>query len=178
MGMRNIMWDADTEDWNMPAPGGGKLSPKVVDAKFQSWIDGYKSGKDRSGKIVLEHELNHATINISMYWMPKLQKVFNVVPALTCNGITQPYWENNFVYPMDNEVNIMSVLTKSRPKSTTTIISTTNIFTKTTSNTSTPTSRSCISGVEGRKQSNGRRNYCCTTSDDCFSNCQGGKCTY
>jgi hypothetical protein len=36
-------------------------------------------------------------------WLPTLQKDFNVIPALACNGISQPYWETGFTYPLQNE---------------------------------------------------------------------------
>ena len=101
MGLRTILWDEDTDDWNVSGgPNGGTLSPRKVDAKFAKWINNYKTGKDISGHIVLEHELNHVTVNLSMFWMPKLKETFNVIPALSCNGITRPYWEESFVYPV------------------------------------------------------------------------------
>jgi hypothetical protein len=39
---------------------------------------------------------------MSMNWLPTLQKVFNVIPALACNNVTQPYWEQQYVYPLEN----------------------------------------------------------------------------
>ncbi|KAL9552590.1 hypothetical protein MBANPS3_003701 [Mucor bainieri] len=35
-------------------------------------------------------------------WLPEIQKVFNVLPALACNDVSQPYWEENWVYPTNN----------------------------------------------------------------------------
>ncbi|KAI8080268.1 uncharacterized protein B0P05DRAFT_490653, partial [Gilbertella persicaria] len=135
MGLRTVIWDEDTNDWAMKAPGGGNLSPHVVDGYFEKWISNYKSGKDKKGHIVLEHELNHATVNMSMFWMPKLQETFNVIPALACNGITQPYWEENFVYPTDNSGAPTTKTTTAGAKTTTT-----------TAAASTPTSSTCTSG--------------------------------
>lgn len=103
MGMRTILWNWDSNDWDMPAPGGGNLSPDVVDGYFEGWIEGEKSGNQTVGHIVLEHELNHATVNMTMKWLPTLQEVFNVIPALACNNVTQPYWEEQFVYPTSNQ---------------------------------------------------------------------------
>ncbi|KAI8970370.1 hypothetical protein BDF20DRAFT_980158 [Mycotypha africana] len=99
MGMRTILWDRDTKDWAMSAPGSGALSTKAVDGFFEQWITDYKSGRDTAGHIVLEHELTSRTVEMSMYWLPKIKKVFNVVPALSCAGVSQPYWEEDFVYP-------------------------------------------------------------------------------
>lgn len=146
MGLRTIIWDEDTDDWDMPAPGGGNLSPKVVDAKFQKWIDNYTSGKDKQGHIVLEHELNSATVNMSMHWMPKLQEVFNVVPALACNGITQPYWEEQFVYPTE----------------------------KVDKPVSTPSN--CAAGSFGLGNGDGYNGACCKDQSDCWDDCISGKC--
>lgn len=99
MGMRTVLWDKDTQDWALPAPGGGDLPPSEVNLKFSEWIDDEKYGNKSHGTIVLQHELNSATIRMSQKWLPKIKKVFNVVPALACNDISQPYWESDFEYP-------------------------------------------------------------------------------
>ncbi|GAA5799937.1 hypothetical protein EDC94DRAFT_555415 [Helicostylum pulchrum] len=168
MGMRNILWDQDTNDWAMPAPGGGNLSPKKVDAFFQERIDSYKSGKDSAGHIVLQHETNSATVNMTMFWLPRLQNVFNVIPALACNGITQPYWETNFVYPISNPENPPATFT-SKPPATTTP------GTK-TSATPTPTNGACVPGSFGLGFGDGYNGYCCKTEQDCLDNCLSGSC--
>ncbi|KAI8578449.1 hypothetical protein K450DRAFT_246862 [Umbelopsis ramanniana AG] len=103
MGMRTIIWDEDTNDWNMPGDGGGNLSPNTVDGYFQGWIDAYKNGTDKTnGHIVLEHELNNATVSMAEKWLPTLQTTFNVVPVHECMNISNPYWEDNFVYATEN----------------------------------------------------------------------------
>ncbi|KAL7329344.1 hypothetical protein PS15p_207457 [Mucor circinelloides] len=99
MGMRTVLWNRDTNDWDMPAPGGGKLAPSKVDGYFKSWINEEKSGKNKEGVLVLEHELNHATVNMTEKWLPTVKETFNVVSAMTCNNILQPYWETDFKYP-------------------------------------------------------------------------------
>ncbi|KAG1107897.1 hypothetical protein G6F42_016194 [Rhizopus arrhizus] len=83
----------------MPAPGGGKLAPSKVDGYFKSWINEEKSGKNKEGVLVLEHELNHATVNMTEKWLPTVKETFNVVSAMTCNNVLQPYWETDFKYP-------------------------------------------------------------------------------
>jgi hypothetical protein len=105
MGMRTIVWDEDTNDWNMPGDGGGNLSPSTVDGYFKNWIKKGKSGTDKHGHIVLEHELNNATVKMTEKWLPSLQEVFNVVPIHKCMNISHPYWESNWVYPTDDESN-------------------------------------------------------------------------
>ncbi|KAL0094449.1 chitin deacetylase [Phycomyces blakesleeanus] len=102
MGLRTILWDEDTNDWDMPGEGGGNLAPSKVDSYFQGWIDARNSGKDnKRGHIVLEHELNNSTVSMTEKWLPKLQQVFNVVSVHACMNISQPYWEENWVYPTE-----------------------------------------------------------------------------
>ncbi|CAO0798128.1 unnamed protein product [Mucor circinelloides] len=102
MGLQTILWDEDTNDWDMPGEGGGKLAPKTVDGYFQGWIDNFKNGKDKQhGHIVLEHELNNATVNMTEHWLPKLQETFNVVTIQQCMNISNPYWEENWQYPTE-----------------------------------------------------------------------------
>lgn len=103
MGLRTIIWDEDTNDWNMPGTGGGNLSPNTVDGYFQGWIDARKNGTDNvNGHVVLEHELNNATVSMAEKWLPTLQTTFNVVPVHECQNISQPYWETSFTYPTEN----------------------------------------------------------------------------
>ncbi|CAO3679778.1 unnamed protein product [Rhizopus stolonifer] len=101
MGLHTVIWNWDSNDWDMPAPGGGNLPPATVDGYFEGWIADEKSGNQTHGHVVLEHELNSATVNMTMFWLPKIQKVFNVIPALACNNVTQPYWEPQMVYPLE-----------------------------------------------------------------------------
>lgn len=161
MGLRTIIWDKDTDDWDMPAPGGGNLSPKKVDAYFATLISNEKANKDKTGHIVLEHELNSATVNMSMFWMPKIQATFNVLPALTCNNILQPYWEENFVYPKEG----------SAPAATTTAPSKTI-----TSAAPTSTSSTCTSGSFGLGNGDGYNGACCKDQSDCQDDCISGSC--
>ncbi|KAI8988043.1 hypothetical protein BDF20DRAFT_970080 [Mycotypha africana] len=102
MGLTTVMWDWDTNDWDMPAPNGGNLPPETVDGYFKKWIKSQKKGKEKTGHIVLQHELNSATVSMAEKWLPVIQNTFNVLPATSCNGIEKPYWEENFVYPLRN----------------------------------------------------------------------------
>ncbi|KAI7906000.1 uncharacterized protein BX663DRAFT_581099 [Cokeromyces recurvatus] len=101
MGLRTVIWDKDSVDWDIAVAGGGNLKPSQVSAKFKKWIKHAKSGKNNNGTIVLEHELSSATVKMTQKWLPKIKKVFKVLPALACNNITQPYWETSFNYPLD-----------------------------------------------------------------------------
>lgn len=189
MGMRTILWDEDTEDWNLLAVNGGSLSPTVVDGYFNTWINNYKYGKDKADHIVLEHELNHATINMSISWLPKLKQAFNVIPALACNGITQPYWEDSFVYPLSNYPGTATAITTTTKatiittKSTATTKTSTSITRETTATTKTtitspPTYTAIlIAGVSGDKYGDGDSGCCCTTSDYCINTCRFGACS-
>ncbi|KAI8072573.1 hypothetical protein BC940DRAFT_292908 [Gongronella butleri] len=106
MGLNTIIWDWDTNDWAMPGSGGGTLSPDTVDGYFEGWIQGRQNGSDTaSGHIVLEHELNNATVSMAEKWLPQLQKTFRVVPVSQCQNDSHPYWEQNFIYPTDNGAN-------------------------------------------------------------------------
>ncbi len=123
MGMQNILWDQDTNDWDMPGEGGGKLLPSKVDSYFKGWIDASKKGTDKTGHIVLEHELNNATVKMIEKWLPSLQENFEVVSIQQCMNVSQPYWESNWVYPtMENNTTAPITNTTSDVPSTTTII--------------------------------------------------------
>ncbi|CEP17107.1 hypothetical protein [Parasitella parasitica] len=101
MGLTTVLWDEDTDDWNMPGDGGGNLSPETVDGYFENWIAARKNGTDnQTGHIVLQHELNNATVSMAEKWLPQVQQAFNVVPWNQCFNISQPYWETSFVYPI------------------------------------------------------------------------------
>ncbi|KAI9247358.1 hypothetical protein BY458DRAFT_484152 [Sporodiniella umbellata] len=169
MGLRNVLWNEDTNDWNMPDPmNGGNLAPKIVDGYFQSWINAQKAGKLDKGILVLEHELNRMTVNMTMHWLPIIQKDFTVVSALSCNGIRQPYWESGFVYPVvgDDPITTTKTVTKTVTISTTTT-------TVTATSTAVPT---CISGAYGLGNGDGYNGYCCKTQADCVDDCVSGKC--
>ncbi|OZJ02658.1 hypothetical protein BZG36_04416, partial [Bifiguratus adelaidae] len=97
MGMRTILWDWDSNDWNIKGPDGGSLSSSTVDGYFSKWIADAK--KTNHGHIVLEHELSDTTVNVAEKWLPQIQKAFKVVPATECFNISQPYWESQYRYP-------------------------------------------------------------------------------
>ncbi|OZJ01604.1 hypothetical protein BZG36_05583, partial [Bifiguratus adelaidae] len=98
MGMRTIIWDWDSNDWNIEGPDGGSLTAATVDSYFNTWIADAK--KYNHGHIVLEHELSSTTVSMAEKWLPSLQQAFKVVPATECFNISNPYWETNFRYPV------------------------------------------------------------------------------
>jgi hypothetical protein len=103
MGLATVLWDEDTNDWNMPGSGGGNLPPATVDGYFEDWIAARKNGSDNAtGHVVLQHELNNATVSMAEKWLPQVQQAFNLVPWNQCFNLAQPYWETNFVYPVAN----------------------------------------------------------------------------
>lgn len=103
MGLTTVIWDEDTNDWNMPGDGGGNLSPETVDGYFEGWIAARKNGTDnKTGHIILQHELNNATVSMAEKWLPQVKEAFNVVPWNQCFNVSQPYWETKFVYPTSN----------------------------------------------------------------------------
>ncbi|KAG1470396.1 hypothetical protein G6F56_002712 [Rhizopus delemar] len=172
MGLRNVLWNEDTNDWDMPdTMNGGNLPSKTVDGYFQSWINAQKAGKLKTGILVLEHELNRMTVNMSMHWLPIIQKDFNVVSALSCNGISQPYWETDFVYPVvgDNTTKAGTTTT------TTTKAGTATTTTKAAATTTTAIS-GCVSGSYGLGNGDGYNGYCCKSQADCLDDCISGKC--
>ncbi|KAF7724208.1 hypothetical protein EC973_001227 [Apophysomyces ossiformis] len=116
MGMTTILWDYDSNDWNMPGSGGGKLPPSTVDGYFEDWIAARKNGSDTAtGHITLQHELNNATVAMAEKWLPQVQQAFRVVPWNQCMNVAQPYWETNFVYPTNNNVTVAKPSTTSSP---------------------------------------------------------------
>ncbi|KAI8887549.1 carbohydrate esterase family 4 protein [Backusella circina FSU 941] len=139
MGLTTVIWDEDTNDWNMPGDGGGNLSPDTVDGYFEGWIDARKNGTDnQSGHIVLEHELNNSTVSMAEKWLPQLQQVFKVVPWNECMNISDPYWETNFVYP-----------TQSGSNSTTSSV-TSSVIASSTASAVTPAASSSDSSSSGQ----------------------------
>jgi hypothetical protein len=96
MGMRTILWEQDSFDWQI---GSGHPSSET-DRYFEKWISARNSSADaENGHITLQHELNAETIKIAMKWLPQVAKQFNVMPIHQCLDDTSPYWETNFVYP-------------------------------------------------------------------------------
>ncbi|KAF9953964.1 hypothetical protein BGZ72_005002 [Mortierella alpina] len=108
MGLRAILWDRDTDDWKINgdqvAPGPDSISFAQANNTVKGWIDNQTKGNDtQQGHVVLEHELSNATITLTEFWLPTIQKNYKTMPATACNNIAQPYWEEKFVYPIQGK---------------------------------------------------------------------------
>ncbi|EIE84850.1 hypothetical protein RO3G_09560 [Rhizopus delemar RA 99-880] len=187
MGLRTVLWNEDSNDWNMPDnDNGGTLSPKKVDGYFQSWINAEKAGKFKTGLVVLEHELNRKTVNMTMHWLPTLEKTFNVVPALSCptctddcisgkcNGPVNPKPKPNTSctsgsYGLEKGDGYSGYCCKTQADCQDDCVSG-------KCNGPTAPSSSCKPGSRGKRKGDGKDGYCCSSSDDCLETCRSGKC--
>lgn len=70
LGMQIIMWNQDTEDWSMGKNGG--TTKEQIAKSMTEWLTGPKT----TGLMVLEHELNNATV----------QAFIDAVPEIEANG--------------------------------------------------------------------------------------------
>ncbi|KAF9973267.1 chitin deacetylase [Actinomortierella ambigua] len=91
MGYTNVIWDYDTDDWQMP-PGGSRTESQV-DADFSKWIAA--APNDTTGHIVLEHELYQTTVDAAIKNLPNVQKTWKTVPVAACMNDPHPYREQN-----------------------------------------------------------------------------------
>ncbi|GJJ73365.1 hypothetical protein EMPS_05723 [Entomortierella parvispora] len=108
MGLRTIIWDQDTNDWQIVgdqvAPTSSSISYATANNTVEGWIANHVKGNDtQHGHITLEHELSNATITLAEFWLPTIQKLYQTMPATACNNIAQPYWEESFVYPIQGD---------------------------------------------------------------------------
>lgn len=109
MGMRTILWDQDTDDWNIigdqVVPTTSSINYTKANATMEGFIQSRVSGQDtQHGHITLQHELSNSTITLAEFWLPTIQKLYQTMPATACNNIAQPYWEESFVYPIQGTV--------------------------------------------------------------------------
>ncbi|WFD21241.1 hypothetical protein MCAP1_003502 [Malassezia caprae] len=86
LGLRTILWQEDTDDWNVVNVGKQK-----VEQNYQNIID----KADSESPIVLTHEIVNQTMQMFMDEYPKIEKAYkNLVPITACHNITNPYPEN------------------------------------------------------------------------------------
>ncbi|KAG0661302.1 hypothetical protein C6P46_004073 [Rhodotorula mucilaginosa] len=96
--MRTVVWNEDTDDWNW-----SNVGMAAVRANYQGILDDQTAGKfDRSGTIVLTHELDNGTMALSEEFLPHIRQQFvgGVMPVAVCSNNTRPYVETaDYVYP-------------------------------------------------------------------------------
>ncbi|KAF8974137.1 hypothetical protein BGZ46_009734 [Entomortierella lignicola] len=110
MGLRTIIWDLDTNDWQIYSDSQGPAAPDPIsyttaNDTVAGWMANRENGNDTAhGHITLEHELSNSTITLAEFWLPTIQTLYKTIPATACNNIAQPYWEENFIYPIQGDV--------------------------------------------------------------------------
>jgi len=86
--MITVLWDQDTNDWNLPVVGQAVIQ--------QNFNEIFGNVSQQHGMMVLDHELDE---NITGIWIdnyPQIKTTFSaVVAGLTCNNITSPWAETN-----------------------------------------------------------------------------------
>ena len=90
LGLKSILWSADTSDWQVQPQG---TKPRSVIEQNYATIIANVSQTD--GNIVLTHEINGDTMALAMEQYPNITKAFkNVVPLTACMNWTNPYAED------------------------------------------------------------------------------------
>ncbi|GEM08101.1 chitin deacetylase, carbohydrate esterase family 4 protein [Rhodotorula toruloides] len=96
--MRTIVWNADTDDYNWITQG-----LPAIRKNYQSILNNQSAGAyDNSGAIVLTHEIDAGTMQLSQEFLPQIMKQFTggVLPVAVCMNNTEPYVEQgSYVYP-------------------------------------------------------------------------------
>lgn len=94
LGLRSILWSADTTDWQVKP--SGTLSKAEIDQVYANIIGNVS---ETVGNIVLSHEINGDTMDIAMEQYPNIIAKFeHVVPLTACMNWTSPYAEK-ITYP-------------------------------------------------------------------------------
>ncbi|PKI82903.1 hypothetical protein MVES1_003767 [Malassezia vespertilionis] len=98
LGLRTIVWDHDTDDWNIVP--GGKQSTAKIESNYQKIIDAGKNGSTADkGIMVLTHELTNQTMDMFMNEYSKVKAAYkNLVPISACMNASSPYVEDQPTY--------------------------------------------------------------------------------
>ena len=98
LGLRTMMWNVDTNDWNIQPYGS--VPTASMRATYSSIISmATMPAAATGGVIVLEHELEQSAMNMSIEQYPAVKAAWkHVVPLTACLNITKPYPED-IVYP-------------------------------------------------------------------------------
>ncbi|GAA5909346.1 uncharacterized protein JCM6883_005847 [Sporobolomyces salmoneus] len=96
--METIIWTDDTFDYDWVT-----LGKPAIRANYDAILAKQANGTyNDEGIIVLTHEIDGGTMELSQEYLPKMQAAFSggVVPVGTCRNISEPYVEtSDFVYP-------------------------------------------------------------------------------
>ncbi|GAA5993352.1 hypothetical protein JCM10908_001443 [Rhodotorula pacifica] len=96
--LRTVVWNQDTDDWSWSTIGMA-----AVRANYQGILERQTAGKfNRTGTIVLTHELDNGTMELSQEFLPQIRQQFvgGVMPVAVCSNNTRPYVETvDYVYP-------------------------------------------------------------------------------
>ncbi|GAA6005703.1 hypothetical protein JCM11491_003731 [Sporobolomyces phaffii] len=96
--METIIWDEDTFDYDWVT-----LGKPAIRANYDAILAKQANGTyNTRGIIVLTHEIDGGTMELSQEYLPKMQAQFSggVVPVGTCRNVTEPYVEtSDFIYP-------------------------------------------------------------------------------
>jgi hypothetical protein len=106
--MRTVIWNEDTDDWNWATVG-----VPAIDANYDKIIAKATSKYSTSGTIVLTHEIDGMTMNISQAYLPKIREQFTggVMPVAVCMNNTTPYVETaNYVCTSYSQLSLFSFL--------------------------------------------------------------------
>ena len=94
MGYTSVIWDLDTNDWQMdPTSKQTAVTQQSVGQLFNQWVA--EAPKDTTGHICLEHELYQSTVEAAITNLPKLQKTWKTMPVSACMNDPHPYLEKN-----------------------------------------------------------------------------------
>jgi len=95
MGYVAVIWDIDTNDWQMP-PGGTKTAAEI-DALFAGWIS--TNNANKTGHICLEHEIYETSITEAIKQLPNIRANWKPMPVASCVNDSHPYVENTITFP-------------------------------------------------------------------------------
>jgi peptidoglycan/xylan/chitin deacetylase (PgdA/CDA1 family) len=95
MGYVAVIWDIDTNDWQMP-PGGTKTAAEI-DTLFAGWISSNKVNK--TGHVCLQHEIYQTSVAEAIKQMPNILANWKPVPVASCVNDAHPYVETTINFP-------------------------------------------------------------------------------
>ncbi|KAH8917348.1 carbohydrate esterase family 4 protein [Atractiella rhizophila] len=93
LGMRTILWDHDTFDYELDAG----TPQSTIDNNYQGI---YNAASDNNGVVVLQHELTDQTMGEFIRQYPNAaQHYHHFMPVTSCYNDTTPYVQTNITFP-------------------------------------------------------------------------------